>query len=213
MKKQLLVILSMICLLAGSTVGFAAPVPVKATAQDTGTKLAEPVKYHRPVAFIVLDKTGQVTSGTFADWRQQVKQAYHIPYYSINDTAEVNQIAQEVIRAEGKGQNKITMDTLRKIAEKSQCEVVTVMVIDEMEEQILNTIGGGGAFDWDGPEEFIRVWTSADLYVYKTAGDKFMRSIVRENNTTELSLETKPETVIKYAMRRLVNKMENRQQI
>ena len=81
MKKQLIGILSVICLTANASSVFAA---VKApTAPVIAQETIKQVKYHQPAAFIVLDRTGQVNGAIFADWRQQVKQAYHIPYYSI----------------------------------------------------------------------------------------------------------------------------------
>ena len=211
MKKQLIGILSVICLTASASSVFAA---VKTpTAPAIAQETIKQGKYHQPAAFIVLDRTGQVNSTILADWKQQVKQAYRIPYYSIIDTREANLAAQEVIASEGKNANKLDIGTFRKIAAKTNSEVVTLMVINDMSEEILHTRGGGGPDGWDGPEEYIRVWTEANLYVYKKDGDRLLRENINESDTTDLSLETKPETVIKYAMRKLVNKMENRPQI
>lgn len=210
MKKQLVAFLSVVCLLAGVSNVFAAaqpkPSPIAKPAETTQ------VKYHQPVAFVVLDRTGQVNSTIFNDWKQQVKQAYRVPYYEINDTRDTNLLAQEVLASEGKSTSKLDVGALRKIAEKSNCDVVTLMVVKEMSEYIIHSMGGGGD-DWDGPESYVRVDTAADLYVYKKDGDKLLKSIVYDSNTTDLSLETPPETVIRYAMRKLVNKMENRPQI
>ena len=211
MKKQLVAFLSVMCLAVGTTTGFAAVKPVTSV-QPTPTATVQ-AKYHQPVAFVVLDRTGQVNGAIFADWRQQVKQAYHIPYYSIIDTQQTNQAVQEVIASEGRNANKLDVGTFRKIAAKTNCDVVNLMVINDMSEEILHSMGGGGPDGWDGPEEYIRVWTAANLYVYKKDGDKLLRENIQDSNTSDLSLEIKPETVIKYAMRKLVNKMENRPQI
>lgn len=211
MKKKIIMFLSVLCLMVSVFLSFAYAEP-KAIPEEELIKSTK-VVYHKPVAFAVLDRTGQVNSSIFADWKQQVKQAYRIPYYSINDTRNINLLAQEVLASEGKNTNKLDVGTLRKIAEKSNCDVVALMCINEMSEYIIHTLGGGGIDGWDGPEEYVKVITAADLYVYKKDGDKFLKSIVYENDTTDLSLETPPERVIKYAMRRLVNKMENRPQI
>lgn len=63
--------------------------------------------------------------------------------------------------------------------------------------------------DWDdGPETYLRVITSADLYMYKRDGDKFKKKKLRKVETTDISLAVSPYKEIQYAMSDLARSFE-----
>jgi hypothetical protein len=165
----------------------------------------------KPVAFIVIDKTGEVNNEIFRDWKQQVRQGYHVPYYYIVDNTLPTQIANKIIMVNGQNTAKLEPSTLRKIAEEANVKVVTLMVIKQMQELPLRD--SGFMSPWHDEDDLTRVFTAADLYVYKLDENKtvmkFLQSVVTENS----ALITPARMVIKYEMRQLVNTMEKRPQI
>ena len=168
-----------------------------------------------PVAFIVMDNTGEVTDSIFDDWKRQVKQAYRYPDYEFVDSLEPAHIAGEILAQEGQSTSKLGVATLRKIAEETQTKVVALVVVHRMEEIQLQMMGFGGFFGhWDdGPSDLVRVFAYADMYIYKADGDKMVKKIVRSVETDESPVVTPAVTVLKWDLRNLANKMENREQI
>jgi len=165
----------------------------------------------KPVAFIVIDRTGDVNSALFKDWKQQVRQGYHVPYYYIVDGKETEQLALDIITSQGKNTAKLDKNTLQEIAEKAKVKVVTLLVVNKMEEISLNSIGWGNPF-YDA-EDLTRVYAFADIYVYKLEENKMLKEVLRSVATDNAALITPASTVIKYELRSLVNKMENRPQL
>jgi len=165
----------------------------------------------KPVAFIVMDRTGEVNNEILRDWEQQVRQGYHVPYYSIVGNTVPTQVANEIITVNGKNTAKLEPAILKKIAEKTNVKVVTLMVINEMKEIPLRE--SGFMSPWQDEDDLTRVFTAADLYVYKLDENKMVMKILRSVVTENTALITPAKTVIKYEMRKLVNTMENRPQI
>lgn len=165
----------------------------------------------KPVAFVVMDRTGEVTNEISLDWEQQVRQGYHVPYYSIVDNTMPTKVANEIIMGNGKNTAKLDSAILKKIAEEANVKVVTLMVIKEMKEMPLRNFGIINP--WQDDDDLTRVFTAADLYVYKLDENKMVMKILRSVVTENTALITPAKTVIKYEMRKLVNTMENRPQI
>ena len=168
------------------------------------------LEQRRQVAFVVIDNSGNVNESIFKDWRQQVRQGYKWPYYEIVDDLTPAAVAEEEIRAEGKSTSKLDLAVFKNIAEKAQVDVVALMIIRDMDVEMIHPLG---FFRDDGPDRLCRVYANADMYVYKKDGDKMLKKILRHVKTTEEAIAEPPERVIKYAMRKLVNTMENRPQI
>jgi hypothetical protein len=165
----------------------------------------------KPVAFIVMDRTGEVDDEILRDWEQQVRQGYHVPYYSIVNNTAPAQVANKIIMVNGKNTAKLEPAILKKIAEEANVKVVTLMVIKEMKEIPLRNLGVMSP--WEDEDDLTRVFTAADLYVYKLDENKMVMKILRSVVTENAALITPAKTVIKYEMRKLVNTMENRPQI
>ena len=176
-----------------------------------GAITAEAAYDMKPVAFIVLDRTGEVNSALFKDWKQQVRQGYHVPYYYIVNGKEAEHLALDIIMSKGKSTAQLDKSILRQIAEKAKVKVVTLLVVNKMEEVSLNSMGWGNPF-YDA-EDLTRVYAFADIYVYKLEENKMLKKVLRSVVTDNAALITPASTVIKYELRSLVNTMENRPQI
>ena len=165
----------------------------------------------KPVAFIVMDRTGEVDAVVFKDWEQQVRQGYHVPYYSIVDSKEPTRIAQELIVAKGEKTSRLDKEVMRQIAMEANVKVVTLMVIHKMTEVPLRGISWGNP--WSDNDNLTRMYAFADMYVYKLDENKILKKVLRSVVTDDAALITPAKTVIKYEMRSLVNTMENRPQL
>jgi len=211
MKKLVLLLVSIGCLFLGSSLIYAQAATPNIKEPAGNVKQEEPAKVERktevPAAFVLLDRTGAVNTSIYNDWRQQVRQGYRWPYYELKDDMPLINTAEEVLAAEGKSTSKLDVATFKKIAEKTGVDVVALMIINCMDMQIIYL-----DFRWDS-EQYARVVADADLYVYKKDGDKLLKKLVRYYDTSVLATADPPERIIKYAMRKLVNQMENRPQI
>ncbi len=159
----------------------------------------------RPVGFVVIDKSGGVDGAVYKEWRTAVKWAYRFPNYKIVDNGEPQEIVGSVLRKNV----KVTKELLANLAEESKVDVLVVVKVYDMEEYIVS--GGLSAFDDDGP--YVRVILSADLYVYKKDGDKFLKKRLRENELKDMGNYDKPAETVKWDLANLVNKMEGRPKI
>lgn len=155
----------------------------------------------RPVGFVVIDQDGGVDGAMYKSWRQVVKWAYHFPSYQITDDAAPQQVVSEAVRSGA----KLDKASLQALAEKSRVDVLVVARIYALDE----TMVSGWGFRLDN-ETYMRVEASADLYVYKKDGDKFLKKKLRERGLRELGNYEKPEETIKWQLSKLVNTMENR---
>ena len=159
----------------------------------------------RPVGFVVIDKSGGVDGAVYKEWRTVVKWAYRFPNYKIVDSGVPQEIVGNVLRKNV----KVTPGLLATLAEESKVDVLVIAKVYDMEDYIVN--GGFGPFDDDGP--YVRVILSADLYVYKKDGNKFLKKRLRENELKDLGNYDKPAETIKWDLANLVNKMEGRPRI
>lgn len=156
----------------------------------------------KPVGFVVVDKSGNVDGETYAMWREVVKWAYHFPYYQITDDVLPQQVTADALR----DKPKVTADLLAALAEKSNVDVLVVAQIYDMDDSLVSN-----GFGWhEDSGTYVRVEASADLYVYKKEGNKFLQSKLRERDIRDIGNYEKPQITIKWALSKLVNTMEGR---
>lgn len=155
----------------------------------------------RPVGFVVIDQDGGVDGAVYKEWRQMVKLAYRFPDYQIIDGGEAQKLVSQAVR-DGV---KLDAASLAALAEKSKMDVLVVARIYEMDETLVS--GWSMRFDND---TYVRVVASADLFVYKKDGNKFLKKRVRESGLREMGNYEKPAETIKWQLSKLVNTMENK---
>lgn len=155
----------------------------------------------RPVGFVVIDQDGGVDGAVYKQWRQMVKLGYRFPDYQIIDGGEAQKLVSQAVR-DGV---KLDVASLAALAEKSKMDVLVVARIYEMDESLVS--GWGFRFDND---TYVRVAASADLFVYKKDGNKFLKKRVRESGLREMGNYEKPAETIKWQLSKLVNTMENK---
>lgn len=155
----------------------------------------------RPVGFVVIDQDGGVDGAVYKQWRQMVKLGYRFPDYQIIDGGEAQMLVSRAVR-DGV---KLDAASLAALAEKSKMDVLVVARIYEMDETLVS--GWSMRFDDD---TYVRVAASADLFVYKKDGNKFLKKRVRESGLREMGNYEKPAETIKWQLSKLVNTMENK---
>lgn len=155
----------------------------------------------RPVGFVVIDQDGGVDGAVYKEWRQMVKLGYRFPDYQIIDGGEAQKLVSQAVR-DGV---KLDAASLAALAEKSKMDVLVVARIYEMDETLVS--GWSMRFDND---TYVRVAASADLFVYKKDGNKFLKKRVRESGLREMGNYEKPAETIKWQLSKLVNNMENK---
>lgn len=155
----------------------------------------------RPVGFVVIDQDGGVDGAVYKEWRQMVKLGYRFPDYQIIDGGEAQKLVSQAVR-DGV---KLDAASLAALAEKSKMDVLVVARIYEMDETLVS--GWSMRFDND---TYVRVAASADLFIYKKDGNKFLKKRVRESGLREMGNYEKPAETIKWQLSKLVNTMENK---
>lgn len=155
----------------------------------------------RPVGFVVIDQDGGVDGAVYKEWRQMVKLGYRFPDYQIIDGGEAQKLVSQAVR-DGV---KLDAASLAALAEKSKMDVLVVARIYEMDETLVS--GWSMRFDND---TYVRVAASADLFVYKKDGNKFLKKRVRESGLRDMGNYDKPAETIKWQLSKLVNTMENK---
>ena len=164
----------------------------------------------KPVAFVVIDYSQNAVQEDFLSWREQVRQAYHGPYYEIIKSSEPTDAAMKVIRESGLSTSKLDKQTLQKIAVNIPAKVVVILGVNRMEERLVHSWG----FYWHDEGDILQqVIVSADIYIYKEENDKMLMKKLRYFETEDIPVSTPASDVIKYELRKLVNTMEGREQI
>ena len=95
------------------------------------------------------------------------KLGYRFPDYQIIDGGE----AQKLVSLAVRDGVKLDAASLAALAEKSKMDVLVVARIYEMDETLVS--GWSMRFDND---TYVRVAASADLFVYKKDGNKFLKA-------------------------------------
>ena len=159
----------------------------------------------RPVGFVVIDKSGDVTMADYKQWRTVSRWAYRFPNYKIVDSGEPEKIVGNVLSKNV----KVTPELLANLAEESNVDVLVIVKVYAMSDNIVS--GGMSPFDDGGP--YVLLDLSADLYVYKQDGNKFLKKRLRERELKDMGNYDKPAETIKWDLANLVNKMEGRPKI
>ncbi|MCH4157882.1 MAG: hypothetical protein LKF34_04705 [Acidaminococcaceae bacterium] len=218
MKKTWLSVLLAVCLLFSWGLAQAAEqVPAGSTAAPSATTEKVPAATadkpafaieDRPTYFLIYDQSGAMNSSIYRSWRQMVKTVYHFPTYKIIEDAD--QVRQNV-RASLSG--RPDQQELARIAGEVKAEVLVIVVVHSMYERIESGYIGGGWWDDDGPESYVRTVADADLYAYNAEGQKFAKKNVREYNVKDLGTQEHPEDTIKWALAKMLTRMEGKPEI
>ena len=164
----------------------------------------------KPVAFVVIDYSQNAVQEDLLSWREQVRQAYHVPYDESIKSSEPTDAAMKVIRESGLSTSKLDKQTLQKIAANIPAKVVVILGVNRMEERLVHSWG----FYWHDEGDILQqVIVSADIYIYKEENDKMLKKKLRYFETEDIPISTPASDVIKYELRKLVNTMEGREQI
>lgn len=159
----------------------------------------------RPVGFVIMDHTGQVDGAFYKSLRSMVKMPYHFPDYKIIEGGLPQQVVVDVLRDDVKVDKKL----MAALAEKSKVDVLVVARIYEMDERMVH--GWFGRFEDN--ETYVEVEASADFFIYKKDGDKFLKKRLREREINELGNSENPRELVKWALSDIVNDMEGRPRI
>lgn len=159
----------------------------------------------RPVGFVIMDHTGQVDGAFYKSLRSMVKMPYHFPDYKIIEGGLPQQVVVDVLRDDVKVDKKL----MAALAEKSKVDVLVVARIYEMDEHMVH--GWFGRFEDN--ETYVEVEASADFFVYKKDGDKFLKKRLREREINELGNSEDPRELVKWTLSDIVNDMEGRPRI
>ena len=164
----------------------------------------------KPVAYVVIDYSQNAGQEDFLSWREQVRQAYHVPYYEIIKSPEPTDIALKIIHDSGLPTSKLDKQTLQKIAASIPAKVVVILCVNRMEERLVHSWG----YFWHDQGDLLQqVIVSADMYIYKEENDKMLKKKLHYYETEDIPVSTPASDVIKYELRKLVNNMEGREQI
>ena len=164
----------------------------------------------KPVAYVVIDYSQNAGQEDFLSWREQVRQAYHVPYYEIIKSPEPTDKALKIIHDSGLSTSKLDKQTLQKIAANIPAKVVVILSVNRMEERLVHSWG----YFWHDQGDLLQqVIVSADMYIYKEENDKMLKKKLHYYETEDIPVSTPASDVIKYELRKLVNNMEGREQI
>ena len=164
----------------------------------------------KPVAYVVIDYSQNAGQEDFLSWREQVRQAYHVPYYEIIKSPEPTDKTLKIIQESGLSTSKLDKQTLQKIAANIPAKVVVILSVNRMEERLVHSWG----YFWHDQGDLLQqVIVSADMYIYKEENDKMLKKKLHYYGTEDITVSTPASYVIKYELRKLVNNMEGREQI
>jgi hypothetical protein len=196
-KKTLFMLLCLLVLVCGAVPALAAEPQKTAAAEETS------IYNRKQIAFLVIDGTGQVNSKMRTLWQRQVRQAYPRAKYEFISDPQVLLRGQNYVEVQAT--DGVNESVLAGAAETMGADVVGLIVVNDMREYLVQSF----FIDWDdGPETYLRVITSADLYMYKRDGDKFKKKKLRKVETTDISLAVSPYKEIQYAMSDLARSFE-----
>jgi hypothetical protein len=196
-KKTLFLLLCLLVLVCGAVPALAAEPQSAATTEETS------IYNRKHIAFLVIDGTGQVNSKMRTLWQRQVRQAYPRAKYDFISDPQILLKGQNYVEVQAV--DGVNESVLAGAAETMGADVVGLIVVNDMREYFVQSL----FMDWDdGPETYLRVITSANLYMYKKDGDKFKQKKLRKVETTDISLAVSPYKEIQYAMSDLARSFE-----
>lgn len=181
------------------------PAPAAKTAQPAATTKETPRVQPQQVAFIVLDGTGEVTPEMKRRWMYEVKDVFRLPGYAYLKDNKGYVAATQLIGGTNYATADLPSDVLKQIADEAGAQMVALMIVHQMDEYIMH--GGIWGYD-DGPEMYVRVLSSADLYMYRKDADYMKKLIVRDSDWADMGNQTHPYEIIGEAMHKLAKKMD-----
>ncbi|HIU64838.1 MAG TPA: hypothetical protein IAB06_07390 [Candidatus Avacidaminococcus intestinavium] len=171
---------------------------------------AEAAFEYAPVAFVLVDYSGNTKESEFLSWREQVRQAYYMPYYELIKNHEPDAVVRDYLKASSVKTNKLQEENLQEIADKISAKVVVLLFINNYSERLVRSFGH---FWHERGDLLQRVVVSADIYIYKVTDGQFLKRKIRYVDTDDISLSTAASDIVKYRLRNYVNEMEGREQI
>ena len=217
-KAWLIVLLILVCMLPlglvnaaeTGTTGIAAAPKVDAAETAPGATAAKPAFAieDRPTYFLIYDQSGAMDSGVYRSWRQMVKTVYHFPTYKLIEDADQ---VRQTVRTQLSG--RPDKEEMAKLAASVKADVLVIVIVHQMYERIESGFIGGGWWGDDGSESYVRTIADADLYAYNTDGQKFAKKNVREYDYKDLGTQEHPEDTIKWALARMLTRMEGKPEI
>ena len=156
----------------------------------------------KPIAFVVLDHSGNVDGPIYKEFRSVAKLIYNFPYYQLQDGG----VAQEKLAALVNSKQKLNAVTLAQVAEEAQLEGIVVAHIYEMDER---RIIRSSFRDMD--DDLVRVTAWADLMVYRKDGNRFLMKKLRESNVREIGDYDHPDYTIKWELSKVINTLEGKE--
>ena len=87
----------------------------------------------KPVAYVVIDYSQNAGQEDFLSWREQVRQAYHVPYYEIIKSPEPTDKTLKIIQESGLSTSKLDKQTLQKIAANIPAKVVVILSVNRIQ--------------------------------------------------------------------------------
>lgn len=156
----------------------------------------------KPIAYVVVDHSGQVDGAVYKDFRSVVKLAYYFPHYKLMDGGQAQELVVDLINRK----QKLNAQNLALVAEQAKLEGVVVARVYDMAQYRLPRIDFRGDM-----EDLERTIAMADLMVYRKTGNKFLMKKVREDNVTTMGAADAPDYTIKWMLSRVVNTVEGRE--
>jgi hypothetical protein len=180
------------------------------TAKPAETQEKQFVIEDRPTYFLVYDQSGEMTNSIYRSWAQMVRTVYHFPTYKLMEDADT---VRQTVRATMSA--KPDKEELAKIAKDVKADVLVILVVHQMIEQMEAGGGWGGWWDDEGPgaSTYVRTIASADIFVYNTVGDKYVKKQIREYDEKEMGTQEHPEDTIKWTLARVLSRLEGKPEI
>ena len=162
----------------------------------------------RPAAFVVFDRSGNVTASVLKIWQQPVKWAYHFPDFKVVDNAKAKQTAAEEIFST-KGKPFVDAAVMERIAQKAELEALVLVIVDELDENMVQR----GLFSFgfeDASDYLIESTIDADIFLYRRDGARLLHKRVFEHELEPQGNQLDVVDTMKWAICKLINTMEGR---
>lgn len=154
----------------------------------------------KPAAFVVLDHSGNLTPQTYKDWNSIVKLIYHIPQHKLETTKAIEEVVASALLTK---KVKVDKALMQELALKTEQDVLVIANIRAM-----NVIQIPTNHFWDNHDDYFRVTTIADLYVYHKENDRFSKKELWQDDVKAYGGFDQPEYTIKWALSKLINTNE-----
>lgn len=157
----------------------------------------------QPIAYVVLDHSGEMDGATYKDFRTVVKLPYHFPQFQLVEAGKAQELVTDLVKAK----KKLTAESLAWAAEQAQVEGIVVLRIYEMDQRYVPYMG------LRRDDELVRTAAVADMLVYRKTGNKFQQKKLREVSVKPLGEADAPQFTIKWTLSRLLQTFEGKEVI